>query len=196
MEHPFVLSICAFLMLMVLLTWVGYRVFYKPGRFLKQLGTPVITDEKAQLKDSSEPEASTLVTLLHQIGSRMPSSDAEAATLRTDLIRAGFRSENAAPVFYGIRIVSTFGMLIVCLMMDSNMPPNPMMKVALLVFGCCTGWILPRFFLEKKVKARRKCSASRCPMRWICWWSRWKPGWAWTRPFSTWPASFTSAIRN
>ena len=137
MEHPFVLSICAFLMLMVLLTWVGYRVFYKPGKFLKQLGTPVITDEKAQLKDSSEPEASTLVTLLHQIGSRIPSSETESATLRTDLIRAGFRSENAAPVFYGIRIVSTFGMLIVCLMMDSHMPPNPMMKVALLGFGCC-----------------------------------------------------------
>ena len=57
------------------------------------------------LKDRSEPEASTLVTVLHQIGSRIPSSEAEAATLRTELIRAGFRSENAAPVFYGIRIV-------------------------------------------------------------------------------------------
>ena len=154
MEHPFILSTCAFLMLMVLLSWVGYRVFYKPGKFLKQLGNPVITDEKGQLKDTSEPEASTLVTLLHQIGSRIPSSDVESATLRTALIRAGFRSENAAPVFYGIRIVSTFGMLIVSLMMDSHMPPNPMMKVALLGFGCCTGWILPKFVLEKKVKAR------------------------------------------
>ncbi len=154
MEHPFILSTCAFLMLMVLLTWVGYRVFYKPGKFLKQLGNPVITDEKSQLKDTSEPEGSTLVTLLHQIGSRIPSSDAESATLRTDLIRAGFRSENAAPVFYGIRIISTFGMLIASLMMDSHMPPNPMMKVALLGFGCCAGWILPKFALEKKVKAR------------------------------------------
>ena len=47
MEHPIILCICAFLMLMVLLTWVGYRIFYKPGKFLKQLGTPVITVEKA-----------------------------------------------------------------------------------------------------------------------------------------------------
>src|SRR5579859_1667857 len=104
MEHPFVLAICAFLMLMVLLTWVGYRIFYKPGRFLKQLGTPVITDEKAQLRAAEEPEGSTLVTILQRIGSKIPSSDAESATLRTSLIQAGFRSENAAPVFYGLRI--------------------------------------------------------------------------------------------
>ncbi len=154
MEHPLILCACAFLMLMVLLTWVGYRVFYKPGKFLKQLGTPVITDERHQLKDGSEPEGSTLVTVLHQIGSRIPSSEAESATLRTDLIRAGFRSENAAPVFYGIRIITTLAMLVFCLMMDAKMPPNPMMKVALLGFGCCTGWILPKFVLEKKVKKR------------------------------------------
>src|ERR1700749_2864082 len=99
MDHPFILCICAFLMLMVLLTWVGYRSFYKPGKFLKQLGNPVITNEEQRIRDDrSEPEGSTLVTVLHQIGSRIPSSEAEAATLRTELIRAGFRSENAAPV--------------------------------------------------------------------------------------------------
>jgi len=57
MEHPFILCTCAFLMLMVLLTWVGYRIFYKPGKFLKQLGNPVITtDRRQQLRDDgSEP---------------------------------------------------------------------------------------------------------------------------------------------
>src|SRR5579863_512908 len=154
MQHPFVLCTCAFLMLMVLLTWVGYRIFYKPGKFLKQLGTPVITAEKQHIRETSEPEGSTLVTILHQIGSRMPSSDAESATLRADLIRAGFRSENAAPVFYGIRILCTLMMLGLSLMMDARMPPNPMMKMALLGMGCSVGWILPKFFLEKKVKAR------------------------------------------
>jgi tight adherence protein C len=141
---------------MVLLTWVGYRIFYKPGKFLKQLGNPVITADRRQhiRDDNSEPEGSTLVTVLHQIGSRMPSSAAEAASLRTELIRAGFRSESAPPVFYGIRIITTLGMLVVSVMLDSHMPPNPMMKMALLGFGCMAGWILPKFFLEKKVKKR------------------------------------------
>jgi tight adherence protein C len=36
------------------------------------------------------------------------------------------------------------------------MPPNPAMKLALLGFGVASGWILPRFFLEKKVTKRQE----------------------------------------
>jgi len=153
-------AICAFLMLMVVMTWVGYRVFYKPGKFLRQLGNPVITADRKQratIADGEEPAASTLVTVLHQIGSRVPSSDAEVANLRADLIRAGFRSENAAPVYYGIRIVATIIMLVLTLMFESNMETvQPMMRLALLCSGCAAGWILPRFVLEKKVKKRQE----------------------------------------
>jgi tight adherence protein C len=154
MDSPILFSLCAFLMLMVLMTWVGYRIFYKPGKMLRQLGRPVITAHRV-IDDGDEPAASTLVTVLHQIGSRIPSSEAESANLRGDLIRAGFRSESAAPVFYGLRIVTTMAMLILSMTLEPRMPANPMMKVALLVSGCAAGWILPRFFLEKKVAKRQ-----------------------------------------
>lgn len=154
MESPILFSICAFLMLMVLITWVGYRIFYKPGKMLRQLGRPVITAQRV-IEEADEPGASALVTVLRQIGSRIPSSDAESANLRSDLIRAGFRAENAAPVFYGLRIVTTLVMLVMSLMLEPKMPPNPIMKLALLASGCAAGWILPRFFLEKKVAKRQ-----------------------------------------
>jgi tight adherence protein C len=154
MDSPILFSLCAFLMLMVLMTWVGYRIFYKPCKMLRQLGRPVITAHRV-IDDGDEPAASTLVTVLHQIGSRIPSSEAESANLRGDLIRAGFRSESAAPVFYGLRIVTTMAMLILSMTLEPRMPANPMMKVALLVSGCAAGWILPRFFLEKKVAKRQ-----------------------------------------
>lgn len=157
MEHPLLLAFFAFSMIMVVLTWVGYRVFYKPGRFLKQLGTPVITAGTPSLKaEVAEPEASTIVTVLHQIGSRVPSSEAEINSLRADLVRAGFRSENGTTVFYGLRILSTFLMLIISLAMQSHMPDNPVMRVALMVSGCAAGWILPRFFLEKQIAKRQE----------------------------------------
>ena len=156
MDHPILFSICAFLMLMVILSWVGYRLVYKPGKFLRQLGNPVITNDSRIIEEGTEPEASTLVTILHQIGSRVPSSDAEVATLKADLIRGGFRGENALAVFYGVRILSTLGMLVLCLMMESRMPPNPVMKLGLMASGICAGWILPRFFLEKKVAKRQE----------------------------------------
>ena len=157
MEHPALLSIILFLMVMSLLTWVGYRVYYKPAKFLRQLGAPVISDpQRAALTDVEEPATSSVVTFLHGLGSKIPSSEAEVATLRADLIRAGFRSESAPPVFYGIRIISTLVLLVGALALESRMPANPMMKLALMVSGCAAGWIMPRFFLEKRVKKRQE----------------------------------------
>jgi tight adherence protein C len=156
MEHPLLLAIFAFLMLMVILSWVGYRLIYKPGKFMRQLGRPVITTDSHLTDVGAEPEVSTIVTFLHGIGSRVPSSEAEVANLKADMIRAGFRSESALPVFYGLRIMITLLMLVLCIMMEAKMPPNPVMKLGLMASGIGAGWVLPRFFLEKKVAKRQE----------------------------------------
>src|SRR5450759_421415 len=157
MAHPVVFATCAFLMLMLILTWVGYRLIYKPGKFMRQLGRPVITSASQRLVDAGgEREVSTLVTVLHGIGSRVPSSETEVANLKMDLIRAGFRSENALPVFYGLRIVITLLMLVLCITLESRMPSNAVMKLGLMASGIAAGWILPRFFLEKQVAKRQE----------------------------------------
>lgn len=159
MDHPLLFSICAFLMLLTALVFVGYRIFYKPGKFLRQLGRPVIIDAERRglgLTDESESESSSVVTLLKRLGSQMPSSEAEVAGLKNELMKAGFRSEGAVPVFYGLRIISTLVMLGISFMLQNKMPPNPAMKMAMLGFGTAAGWILPRFFLEKKTAKRQE----------------------------------------
>jgi tight adherence protein C len=157
MAHPLFVSLCAFLAVMTLVTWSGYRFVYKPGRFLKQLGTPVIHDGRgAIVQHGAGGQPNTIVTVLQNLGRRIPSSEEEVATLKTELIRGGFRSESAVPVFYGLRIVSTLIMLCVSLLLEPHMPPNPVMKMGLMVSGCTAGWILPRFVLEKLVKRRKE----------------------------------------
>jgi tight adherence protein C len=157
MEHPVLFATCAFFMLLLILSWVGYRLIYKPGRFMRQLGNPVITTGSVGLVDvGGETESNTVVTFLQGIGTRVPSSEAEVASLKTDLMRAGFRSESALPVFYGIRIVVTLAMLVLCIMLQTKMPDNPIMKLGLMASGIGAGWILPRFFLEKKVGRRQE----------------------------------------
>ncbi len=158
MTQPLLLSICAFLMLLVLLTWVAYRILYKPGKFLKQLGNPVITDAaRSPIVDQTmESDSSSVISLLHNIGTRMPSSKAEVASLAMELSRAGYRSETAVPVFYGIRISTSLVLLCLSLLLQSNMPENPGMRMALLLFGTITGWILPRFVVEKKIAKRQE----------------------------------------
>jgi tight adherence protein C len=157
MDSPLLFALFAFLTLMVVLSWGGYRVYYKPGRFLRQLGNPVITDGRrgGVIEQPVEPQGNAIVTMLTHIGSKVPSSDAEVANLKTNLIRAGFRSDKALPVFYGVRILSVLIMLAGSLMVQARMPPNPGMSVALIVFGCAAGWVFPRTILEKKVVARQ-----------------------------------------
>jgi tight adherence protein C len=156
--QPLLLAICAFLMLLALLSWVGYRILYKPGKFLKQLGNPVITGSAGRhvIEAMGENDSSSVISLLRNLGSRVPSSTAEVANLRTELARAGYRSDTAVPVFYGLRIITTLVMLALSLLLQKSMPDNPPMKMALLLFGTATGWILPRFLFEKKVAKRQE----------------------------------------
>jgi len=157
MSNPVFVSICTFLMVMLICSWFGYRFLYKPGRFMKQLGNPVITgDQQRILDDASEPQGSSVVTVLKQIGARVPSSDLELASLRKTLLQAGIRSENAAPVFFGLRIVCAVAMLIGGTMLESRLPNNQSLRIALVLSSAMAGWVLPKFFLGKKVKKRQE----------------------------------------
>src|ERR1044071_5918731 len=112
MDHPALFAVCAFLTLMVALSFIGYRIFYKPGKFLKQLGRPVITNERPVVTmETVEPETKPIVSFLQNLGAKIPTSSADAAALKTNLIQAGFRSESAVAVFYGIRLTATLVMV-------------------------------------------------------------------------------------
>jgi tight adherence protein C len=58
-------------------------------------------------------------------------------------------------VLYGLKIVAVLAMLAVCVMLLAKMPPNPVMKMALMASGVAAGWIIPRFVLGKKVAKRQ-----------------------------------------
>jgi tight adherence protein C len=159
MQHPLLLSIATFLLIMLLLGWLSYRLFYKPNKYLRQLGNPVILDNpRASGEIGAEPpRPNTVVTFLQAVGTNMPSSEKEVATLRAILIRAGYRSENAVTVFYGVRLIATVVMVIGAFLLVARMQSNnQMMKVMLLVSGAIAGWIIPKFILEKKVKKRQE----------------------------------------
>jgi tight adherence protein C len=156
MEHPLLVSICVFLMLMIALSGIGYRLFYKPGRILRQLGNPVIADGRGVIENLSEPQPGSVVTILQHIGSHVQGSEADMATMRTDLMRAGFRFDNAVFVFYGIRILTTLVMLAASLTLQHRIVGNNGLRIALIGIGCMCGWILPRFLLERRLTNRQE----------------------------------------
>jgi len=60
------------------------------------------------------------------------------------------------PVFYGLKIVATLALLISALIMQGKMPDNPIMRIVLMLSAAGAGWVLPGFFLEKRVKKRQE----------------------------------------
>jgi tight adherence protein C len=158
MESSLLVSVFSFLMIMTAFTAVGYRKYYKPSRVYKaRLGSPVITGG-TQLINEVEPEtqSSSIVTVLKQIGASVPASEFDQKAVKTSLIQAGFRSENAVAVFYGLKIVAALAMLAAALLLQSRMPENPVMRVVLLVSGAGAGWVLPGFLLEKRAIKRQE----------------------------------------
>jgi tight adherence protein C len=158
MEHPIILTACAFLMMMIGLSWCGYRLYYRPGRFMKQLGSPVISDERGRfgVADHSGTEPGSLVTFFHNLGAKVPTSELDTATLKNLLIQGGFRSEHSVSVFYGIRFCGAAVMLVLCLMMSGSLPSNFALTVMVVVFGAAVGWVFPKMILERKVKSRQE----------------------------------------
>jgi len=156
MDQSLIFSLFLFLMLMIGITWAGYRRYYKPARAMKvQLGAPVIGGDRV-VTEGEEPQGSSVVTVLKNLGTFVPTSEFDQGIVKTDLMQAGFRSENAVPVFYGLKIVATLLLLGAAMTLQSKMPENPVMRVVLLVSGAGAGWVLPGFLLEKRVKKRHE----------------------------------------
>ena len=49
------------------------------------------------------------VNVLKRLGNKVPRSPSEMGKLRLRMVRAGFRSEEALPTFFGIRVASALG---------------------------------------------------------------------------------------
>ena len=103
---------------------------------------------------------------LHRSARNVPVSEADMATLKTDLIRAGFRSEKARggvlrrphPVHVAGHAGSSCGCMV------RSMPANPVMRVVLLVWLRRGRMDSPRIFLERRSKRQETPAAfaARC----------------------------------
>lgn len=87
---------------------------------------------------------------LKRVGEKVPRSARELGTLRQRLIQAGFRRDEALPVFFGIRMVAALG-IFALLASSVVMRPNLPMAFA----GLGLGYILPGMVLARLAKRRQ-----------------------------------------
>jgi tight adherence protein C len=99
-----------------------------------------------------------MVPFLASLGKRIRSTDAqEAAHVRRQLLKAGYRRPGAVPVYYGTRIIMAVLLPVAVMIVNGTayrfIPPRFDMPVA--VIAAVIGYILPSVILDLK-KARRK----------------------------------------
>jgi tight adherence protein C len=133
--------------------YYGTRVYLRPGRVYERVaGGPGAAASPGQ----TAADEGMVVRIIRSIGENVPASPADATVTKRYLMAAGFRSEKALTVFYGIKVVTAVSLLVLGMVLrwhvTSNMTVGWIITIAAGVFG----WFAPGLVLEHLVIARQE----------------------------------------
>jgi tight adherence protein C len=149
------ISIILFFILMTAILLFGYKRYSKPASFVEQqIGVPVISSMTETLMSPNKGTGAT--DAMRLLGSIIPASPQDLMAVKHDLVMAGHRSENAAAVFNGIRILSTLVLLAIGFIVKDRITVNPVLRIMLMVGGGGIGYMMPGFILDSKISKRQK----------------------------------------
>jgi tight adherence protein C len=99
--------------------------------------------------EEEKPRFEGVVGMLKRLGDRAPKSAGELGTLRSRLVQAGYRRDEALPIFFGIRVAVALAFFAA---FASSFFVKPNMFLAL--GGLALGYILPGIVLARLAKRR------------------------------------------
>jgi tight adherence protein C len=97
-----------------------------------------------------------VVRVFEQIGEQIPLTPSDQTVMKRDLGMAGFRSDGAIRIFFGIKVIFCVVMFFFCLMLHRHVTDNPVLRIVFLVAGTGLGYVAPGIYLERLVKARQE----------------------------------------
>jgi len=150
------ISLALFIVLMAAISVYGYRRYAKPGRVYEQLGGGAAVAANPAIDKLSDDEPGLVVSVLEQIGKQIPVSPQDVSALRHELIAAGYRSEAAVPVMYGIKVVACAVLLVLAFLFKDDITSNPILRIVIMVAAALAGYFGPVFFLESLANSRRE----------------------------------------
>ncbi len=146
-------SIVFFLLLLVSISAYGYRLYSRPGRIHDRLGEAAL--EAPSLEHIVPHDRKWAVRVIQQIGEKVPISPQEAGITRRYLFAAGYRTDTAAKVYYGIKVVLGVVFFLVALILRGYIT-NPVLSIVVLPAGALAGYFGPNMVLEKLIDRRRE----------------------------------------
>ncbi len=143
------LTILAFLFGTLLVTAVGLRLGASRAEVIDRRLREAVGDPAAPAVEL-QPSFDAIIGALKRVGNKVPRSPSEMGKLRLRLVRAGFRRDDALPVFFAIRLGVAFGafaLLATPLILRPNVP--------LAIGACGLGYVLPGIVLARIMKRRQ-----------------------------------------
>lgn len=150
---PLVLASFLFLLLMTVISVYGYRAYVRPGRIYDRVGG--VAEQVAESETVSVRPRDVVVRVFEQIGEQIPLTAGDQTVTKRDLVMAGFRSDGAIKIFYGIKVIFCVVMFVFCLMLHRHITDNPVLRIVFLIAGTGLGYYAPGFYLETLVKKRQ-----------------------------------------
>jgi tight adherence protein C len=150
---PLYLAVFLFVLLMAVISVYGYRAYVRPGRIYDRVGGTAETS--AVVEPVTLKPKDVVVRVFEQVGEQIPLSPAEQTVTRRDLVMAGFRSEGAIQIFYGVKVIFCVVMFLFALTIHRHVTENPVLRIVFLVFATGAGYYLPVMYLERQIKARQ-----------------------------------------
>jgi tight adherence protein C len=151
---PIYVVIAFFMVLMVAIAAFGYQRYARPGQVYERLGEPVIEAPTAGSPEDAEVHKVREFKLIQKVGELVPVSSDDSSMTKTMLTHAGYRSDNAVKIYYGIRLLSTAVLGLLGLTFRNSISDNPSLHVVFPLAMALGGFIAPNFMLEKRIKKR------------------------------------------
>ena len=149
------ISLSLFLVLMAAISYFGYRQYARPARVYEQVGSATAFRMPA-LDQTSEDDPGLAVRVIEYIGQKLPLGADDAGYIRSDLIAAGYRSEGAATIYLGIRVLASVGLVLLAIALRPYLTSNPILAVVMPLGAAFLGYAGPGFALDHLVSARRE----------------------------------------
>ena len=145
-------AIFTFCCVFLLLVSGGLLLFYR-GAMVKRIAS-IVTQRKQErsIVETLQQTGTSLGVVVEKFEKVIPKTQAEVGVVQQRLIRAGFRSDSAASLFYGTKVVVILSLCAVVFFsgLGGNSP------IMLYVAALGIGYLAPDFWLGRKIKSRQK----------------------------------------
>jgi tight adherence protein C len=151
---PILLAVFLFLLLMAVISVYGYRAYVRPSRIYDRVGG--LSETALDLENPSAKPSAVVVRVFEQIGEQIPLSPADQTVTKRDLVMAGFRSEGALRIFFGIKVSFCVVMFLFALTLHRQVTANPVLRIVFLIAATGLGYYAPGLYLDHEVKKRQE----------------------------------------